>query len=103
MFKITKTSVRPSTDVPFIFEVKTVSEDIAEHVQTVFKDTGKLISTSRFINDDELTVTHVSVFDSHESFMEFVSDSVVFENIILPQQLHDISNDIISQTESEEV
>lgn len=103
MFILTKIQVRPDTSIPFFHEVGEKSQDFKDYVTATYKDTGKLISSERTLSEDGTSCTTVVTWVSHDAFLEFITDSRCYTEMILPGQRYDIENNItsVSTTEGE--
>lgn len=69
-FIVTATFVRPNTSVPF-FEP---SAEIANHIETNYRQTGKIVSANTSVSSDGLSVTRQTVWISRPIFLEFTED-----------------------------
>lgn len=102
MFRIIKTQQRPHTHVLFFYEVtsETTAADTSYFIKN-YKDTGKFISSSRTLSEDMLTSTTVTIWRSHEDFLDLLTDSRYYDNVILPSRAYDDENNILSITIAE--
>ena len=94
-YKTTRTALRIDASVPFYEDQLGVHEAV-DYIQTTYKDTGKFLSKTVTVSDnDKLSTTEV-VWDSVNSWMEFISDTYLIENFFTPLRAYEVVNNIIS-------
>lgn len=102
MFKIIKTQKRPNTHVPFFHELTSETATSAmSYFMKNYRDTGKFISASRTLSEDMLTSTTVTIWRSHEDFLDLVTDGKYYDDVMLPSKAYDDENNILSITMAE--
>jgi hypothetical protein len=102
MLKIIKTQRRPNTHVPFFYEVTSETATTAlSYFIKKYKETGKFISISRTLSEDALTSTTVTIWRSHEDFLELLTDGKYYDDAILLNKAYDDENNILSITIAE--
>ncbi len=102
MFRIVKKQIRPSTSIPFYFEINPTSADYKLYVKTNYIDTGKFLSSSQKFSDDKLEAILVSTWASHQDFLDYATDKFCYTTLTIPSQTYDIDNDILSEITVEE-
>jgi hypothetical protein len=83
-------------------EVYNTSAEFKEYVTENYVKTGKMLSVKREWSEDNNQFILTVDWASHEAFLEFVSDEVCVQNSIGPNHMYDTSNEIESQTTTEE-
>lgn len=103
MFRITKTQTRSNTSVPFFHETSNRSAEFRQYFRTNFIETGKNLSSTRTYSEDQLTCVSVTEWESQEAFQTYITDTYCYVNYILPGQIYDLENQIISDSVTETV
>ena len=69
---------RPNTDVEFysVTESSYMSDSDVSYVESTYRDTEKLVSTSASLSDNQLELTKTLVYKDEASKDEHISDSV---------------------------
>jgi hypothetical protein len=102
MFKIIKTQKRPNTHIPFFHELTSDAvTSIMSYFMKNYKDTGKFISVSRTLSEDALTSTTVTIWRSHEDFLDLVTDGKFYDEAMMPNKAYDDENNILTITIAE--
>ena len=83
------TETRPSTSVNFYI----ASDDAKNHIQTTYRNTGKMTSRNSVFSGDNLKRTRTLIFNSEASRAEYILDSVI-TNIRNSRTTHNASNNI---------
>lgn len=102
-YKVTKYIVRGSTDIPFYRDAHPATPEHETWTNENFVNTGKLISKQTTLTDDNLMCIIETVWDSLESFQEFINDPYCIEQYIGPAIEYDTTNGIFSNTTVEEI
>lgn len=100
MYRVTRKSVRKNASTPWFYE--TLDDAHTAEVVGRFKIDGG-VSQERVVSEDGLTLTATYLFNSMETLVAFMSDPVVIENIVVPQQVYEFNNEIESSYVTEEV
>lgn len=83
MFELVRKITRPSPDIEF-FSIRTCKDippEALDYFAETYKNTGKRISDARTLSDDRLTETVVEIWDSRESYLEYLCDAYIDDNI----------------------
>lgn len=93
MYQVIREQIRPNTDVDF-FSITSCGQDVINYWNTEIINTGKQISNTHTLSEDELTLTSVILFESKESWQEMIADRYLTENLFAPQDAYNINNKI---------
>ena len=106
MFEVVKKNARPDTNVEF-FDTKkhvpNVSAEITNYFSEKYIKTGKRISATKTLSDDNLIEYTTEIWDSKDSYLEYLCDSFFDDHIKPFAKEHitkyDIKLEIISAKE----
>ena len=95
---ITRIQTRPSTDIPFFFEIEQDRTEYENYLKTKYRDTGKLLGFDRTMSNDRLTATSNITWESQEAFAEFFADSYCVENFLSVSAEYEQTHGIKTET-----
>ena len=81
---------RRYSDTPWYVE----SLEYRTHVNEVYHNTGKIVSSTADLDEDQLVLTKVVVWDSEESRNEFINDPIIKAEFT-PRQAYHEENGIV--------
>lgn len=74
MYIVTRAHTRPNINVPFFYPKTASTDEFRQYFLENYINTGKSILIEHSHSDDNLTMNSVSMWDSAESFNQFVND-----------------------------
>jgi len=105
MFELVRKVTRASTDIEF-FSLRAcpnISSEALDYFVEKYIKTGKRISDTRTLSEDGLTATIVELWDSRESYLEYLCDPFIDDHLTSHTKEylknHDIEYKIISAEE----
>jgi hypothetical protein len=101
MYSVVRKHVRPNTTIPF-FNARSPegsSEEFKTYFRTTYVDTGKNLIISSDVSSDGLELTATSIWDSEESFNQFMSDPMCIP-VITSAQEYLVNNGITEVVET---
>lgn len=83
MFEVVKKNTRPNTNVEFfnIKHIPGISAEAAKYFPEKYIKTGKCISITKTLSDDNLIEFTVEKWDSRDSYLEYMCDSFFDDHI----------------------
>lgn len=99
MYTVTRTFTRPDTSVAF-FDARTTSDEFREYFRENYIATSKSILIHHELSSDSLVLTATSLWDTEESFNQFLNDSTC-ALIVQAAQTYNTTNGITEQVEYE--
>jgi hypothetical protein len=76
MHIVTRAHTRPSTDISFFYPKDIATLEFKKYFLDTYITTGKSIVIEHSHSDDNLTMTSTSMWDSVDSFNQFINDPV---------------------------
>jgi hypothetical protein len=95
--KIIYTATRPTIDTPWY----TWPKPIADHTNSLYRETGKIIDRGSTISEDQLTMSGFTVWQDG-AFDEWVNDPVAREGRI-DQNIHNLEHNIVTTSTRENI
>ena len=92
MIKITRTSTRPNTDIPFFSPEKSFNDYFVK----TYVETGKVTRAETTLSEDGLTKTVVNLYSSEADMIEARDDAVVIDGYITKSVIYNNENGITS-------
>lgn len=93
MHIVTRTYQRPNINIPFFEDLKT--RDNAYIIRN-FVQNGKFVSSSKVDSADGLTRTYTRTWLDEDSYLEFISDQIVFKTHVGPKVAYNKTHGIIT-------
>ena len=90
MIKLKLVSVRPMDG--HVDRFHTSDLGISEYIKKNFQDTGKLVSMSTKISEDYSTQTRTLIFESLDSYKDFIKDEVLQYQSLLRERYNKYHN-----------
>ena len=101
MFQLIKTSERLNVETLFFYQTDPLSEEFKEYFRSNYLNTGKYIDIVRTLSNNDLTVTEITTWGTREDFLEFLTDGICYESVIMPQQTYNYEHGISSTSTTE--
>ena len=101
-FKVIKTQTRPSTKIPFSFQVYPQTEKQKLYLEENYIKTKKLLSVKNKMSKDGLVWVSTSKWKSIEDFLDFAVDDWFAASNGSDKTRHELKNNIKSEIRIEE-
>jgi len=103
MIKLTKTYVRPNTQVEFFNPKDKMDLPSKRHMKVTYIDSGMIVSNETTLSADGLTQTTVIVFNTEESWYQFRDDTIIQNSVLNARAVYNIENNITETTLTETI
>lgn len=99
MIKVTRTSIRPNTDVPFYVA------DVAfiDYFRHTYEETGLVTAVETTLSEDGLTKSVVNIYVSEEVMIQVRNDQVVIDGYTNKSKKYNLDNGITVNALIEEI
>jgi hypothetical protein len=104
MYIITKKQTRQDTNVEFfdIRDTDLVTKEYRDYWRVMYVATNKSQFVQHTLSSDQLELTSISMWDSKESYNEFIADQTALDEFLHKYTAYNTTNNIITTLVSEE-
>ena len=104
MYVLTKKQTRPDQDVKF-FDIRNaglVTKEYRDYWRATYVATNKSLFVQHTLSDNQLELTSISMWDSKESYNEFIADQTALDEFLHKYTEYNTTYNITTETVSEE-